>query len=122
VATIEETVIEHYFAAFNRHDVDGVVACFHEQVVLVDTAGKRVEGLEAARQRYEADFALMPDAHCELRLVSGHDGRGVAESVFRGTIRDAGPVRAVGAEVMEFQDAKIKAIRDYHQLVKTPPA
>jgi ketosteroid isomerase-like protein len=110
-------VIEQYFDAFNRHDVDGVVACFHKRVVLVDISGQRVEGLEAARRRYEANFALVPDAHCELRLVTGKDGRGVAESIFRGTIRDAGPVRAVGTEVMEFQGSKIKEIRDYHQLL-----
>jgi ketosteroid isomerase-like protein len=118
VATIEEQVIEQYFDAFNRHDVDGVVACFHERIVLVDMAGERVEGIDAARRRYEADFALIPDAHCELRLVTGNDGRGVAESVFRGTVRDGGRVRAIGTEVMEFQDAKIREIRDYHQLLK----
>ena len=118
MATIEEQVIEQYFDAFNRHDVDGVVACFHERVVLVDTAGQRVEGIEAARRRYEADFAMIPDAHCELRLVTGHDGHGVAESIFRGTVREGGPVRAVGTEVMEFQEAKIKEIRDYHQLLR----
>jgi ketosteroid isomerase-like protein len=59
MTTREEQVIEQYFDAFNRHDVDAVVACFHDAIVLVDTAGDRVEGLEAARRRYEADFELM---------------------------------------------------------------
>ena len=115
MTTSEEQVIKQYFEAFNRHDVDAVVACFHDAIVLVDTAGERVEGLEAARRRYEADFELIPDAHCELRLVTGHDERGVAESIFRGTVRGGGPVRALGTEVMEFADGKIKEIRDYHR-------
>ena len=114
--TAEEQVIERYFEAFNRHDVDGVMACFDDAVVLVDTAGKQVRGHAAVRQRYEEDFALFPDAHCELRTVTGHDERGVAESIFRGTVRDGGSVRAVGTEVMEFAGGKIKEIRDYHQL------
>ena len=120
MTTIEEQMIQEYFEAFNRHDVDGVIACFHDAVVLIDAAGEQVEGLVAARRRYEADFALIPDAHCELRLVTGHDERGVAESVFRGTVREGGPVSAVGAEVMEFADGKIKEIRDYHRLDTRP--
>jgi ketosteroid isomerase-like protein len=116
VTTIEERVIKQYFDAFNRHDIDGIVACFDDAIVLVDTEGQRVEGLAAARRRYQSDFELIPDAHCDLRLVTGRDERGVAESIFRGTVRGGGPVRAVGAEVMEFADGKIKEIRDYHRL------
>jgi len=116
VKTPEEELIEAYVDAFNRHDLDDVLACFHDAAVLVDTQGQKVEGLEAVRHRYEEDFALIPDGHCELEMATGHDGRGVAETVFTGTIRDGGPVKAVGTEVMEFADGKIAAIRDYHQL------
>ena len=114
--TPEEQLMEEYVAAFNRHDVDGVVACFHDTAVLVDTQGQRVEGIANVRRRYEDDFALFPDAHCDLRTVTGRDGRGAAETLFHGTMRNGGPVKAIGAEVMEFADGKIKEIRDYHQL------
>jgi ketosteroid isomerase-like protein len=112
----EERLIEEYFDAFNRHDLDGVMACFHDEVVLVSPAGARTEGLAAARDRYAQEFATMPDAHCELRTVIGRDGRGVAESIFRATMEGT-PVRATGTEMIEFADGKIKEIRDYHQLV-----
>lgn len=114
--TAEEELIERYFDAFNRHDLDDVMACFHDAAVLVDTQGKQVQGHGGVRRRYEEDFALMPDAHCDLRMVTGRDSRGVAESLFRGTMLNGGPVRAVGTEVMEFADGKIKEIRDYHRL------
>jgi ketosteroid isomerase-like protein len=116
VKTPEEQLIEQYVDAFNRHDVDAVLACFHGAAVLVDTQGKKVEGLDEVRRRYEEDFALIPDGHCDLQMATGHDGRGVAETLFHGTIRDGAPVKAVGTEVMEFADGKITAIRDYHQL------
>jgi ketosteroid isomerase-like protein len=116
VLTPEEQLIEAYVEAFNRHDIDDVVACFHNAAVLIDTQGVKIEGIDAVRRRYEEDFALFPDGHCDLRTVTGRDGRGVAETLFHGSMRGGGPVRAIGTEVMEFADGKIKEIRDYHQL------
>ena len=41
----------------------------------------------------------------------------MAESLFVGThARSRRSVMAIGAEVIEFADGKIKAIRDYHRL------
>jgi len=113
--TPEEKLIQQYFDAFNRHDVDAVMACFHDQPVLVGVGGKRCEGREAVRQSYESELGIFPDGHCELRLCTGNNGRGVAESYFTGTRAEGNRVEAIGAEVMEIVDGKIKEIRDYHQ-------
>jgi len=112
--TIEEELIQRYFDAFNQHDIEGVMACFHEHPVIVDPTGKRWEGSDVVRRHYETGFDLFPDGRCELRLCTGNAGRGVAESRFRGT-RTGRVVEALGAEVMEIADGKIKEIRDYHQ-------
>ena len=113
--TPEEQLIQQYFDAFNRHDLDGVVACFHEEAVLVGPNGKRLVGLAEVRRSYETEFALFPDAHCDLRVCTGNDGCGVAESFFSGTHGRRGRIEAIGAEVMEIVDGKIKEIRDHHQ-------
>jgi taurine dehydrogenase small subunit len=113
--TREERCITAYFDAFNAHDVDGVLACFRDDIALVSPDGTRVVGLDAARARYAQEFATMPDARCELVLATGHAGYGAAESVFRATV-DGRAIEAVGAEVMEFVDGQISEIRDYHQL------
>jgi ketosteroid isomerase-like protein len=120
--TSEEELIERYFAAFNRHDIEAVVACFHPDAVLVGPNGKRLAGLAEVRRSYETEFALFPDAHCELRLSTGNNGRGVAESFFTGTRSRRGRIEAIGAEVMEIVDGKIKEIRDYHQPVPATAA
>jgi len=112
--TPEEQLINRYFDAFNRHDVEAVVACFHDEAVLVGANGKKLVGIAEVRRSYETEFALFPDAHCELRLCTGNSGSGVAESYFTGT-RHERRVEAIGAEVMEILDGKIKEIRDYHQ-------
>jgi len=120
--TAEEQLIKRYFNAFNQHDIEGVVACFHDEAVLVGPNGKRLVGIAEVRRSYETEFALFPDAHCELRLCTGNSGRGVAESYFTGTRSERTRVEAIGAEVIEIVDGKIKEIRDYHQLVPTKAA
>jgi|SRR5215469_16643751 len=119
--TREEELIKCYFDAFNRHDLEGVVACFHDDAVLVGPDGKRLVGIAEVRRSYETEFALFPDAHCDLRVCTGNSGSGVAESYFTGT-RHERKIEAIGAEVMEIIDGKIKEIRDYHHPVQTKAA
>jgi hypothetical protein len=45
VMTTEEQSVNRYFDAFNRHDIEEVVACFHQEAVLVGPNGKRLAGL-----------------------------------------------------------------------------
>lgn len=102
--TTEEQLIEQYFDAFNRHNIDDVMACFHPDAIVGDS-DTRAEGHDAVRLHYERQFAAI------------HDERGVAESLFHGTTRDGRPIRALGAEVIEFADGKIREIRDYHRVI-----
>ncbi len=114
--TPEEQLIERYFDAFNRHDIEAVMACFHDNPAIVGADGARREGRQEVRRGYEAEFAAMPDGYCELRMCTGNTGRAVAESFFHGTrARDGKVIEAVGAELMEIVDGKIKEIRDYHR-------
>ncbi len=121
--TQEEQLIRRYFQAFNRQNIEGVMDCFHENPVLVDAKGRRIEGRAEVRRCYEASFASFSDGRCQLRMCTGNDGRGVAESRFLGTRRrDAHVVEGIGAEVLEIVDGKIKEIRDYHKRVRVAVA
>lgn len=113
--TPEEELIERYIDAFNRHDIDAVMACFVDEAVIVRNDGTRVEGHADVRQYYEDGFAMLPDGRCDLQTVIGRDGRAVGESVFRGTLRNGAAVVAVGAEVVNIAGGKIKELRDYHR-------
>ena len=120
--TREEELIQKYFDAFNRHDIEGVMACFHDEAVIVAPNGQRCSGRAEVRRSYESEFATFPDGFCELRLCSGNSGRGVAESFFHGTHTERGKIEAIGAEVMEIVDGKIKEIRDYHHFAPAKTA
>jgi hypothetical protein len=81
------------------------------------------EGQAEVRRSYETEFAVFPDGHCDLRMCTGNSGHGVAESLFRGTRPRSGEVvEAIGAEVLEIVDGKIKEIRDYHKPVNAKAA
>jgi steroid delta-isomerase-like uncharacterized protein len=114
--TTEEQLIQRYFDAFNSHDIEAVMACFDADPVIVDATGTRFAGRAEVRRHYETGFALMPDCRCDLRTMAGNSGHGVAESLFHGTRpRNGRVVQAIGAEVIEMVDGKIKEIRDYHR-------
>ena len=114
----EEHLIQRYFDAFNRHDLQGVMECFHDEPLLIDLEGRQYNGRTAVRQRYEYEFASFPDGRCEVRTMTGHSGCGMAESVFVGIHARTGQrVSAIGPEVVEFVDGKIKSLRDYHRVV-----
>jgi hypothetical protein len=116
--TTEEALIVRYFAAFNGHDIDAVMACFHDHPVVVDMDGRRFEGPAEVRRHYEAGFAGVPDGWCDLQRIAANEGRGMAESVFRGTTARSGrAITALGVEVIDIAEGKIKEIRDYHRLV-----
>jgi ketosteroid isomerase-like protein len=115
--TPEEQLIERYFEAFNRHDLESVMECFDAEPVIVDNAGARYVGRDEVRRYYETSFALFPDARCDLRMRTGNDGHGVAESLFHGTRPRFGKViEALGVEVVEIVGGRIKEIRDYHRI------
>jgi ketosteroid isomerase-like protein len=63
------TTIERFNEAFNRHDVDAVMALMTEDVVFENTSpppdGERYEGQAAVRAAWEALFAGSPAAHFE---------------------------------------------------------
>src|SRR5260370_41422666 len=99
--TPEEGLIHRYFDAFNRHDIEGVMACFHEQPVLIGADGKQCAGHAEERRSYEAEFAMFPDGHCDLRMCTGNGGHGVAESVCQGTRARRGKADAIRAAVKE---------------------
>jgi hypothetical protein len=58
--THEEELIQRYFDAFNRHDIEGVMACFHDEAVLVAPNGKRCAGVPRCGARTKANSRRFP--------------------------------------------------------------
>jgi ketosteroid isomerase-like protein len=86
-------LLESLLAAFNRHDVEDVMAFFTEDCVFEmprgpDPWGRRLEGKAEVREGIEARFAGIPDIHygkdrhwvCGDRGVSSLSRRTAASS------------------------------------------
>ena len=115
IATLNEVTLEFleaFGAAWNRHDVDAIMAAMADDCVFDITAGpeacgKRYEGRERVRQAVARVFSIWPDAHFgnARHFVSGD--RGVSEWVFTGTRADGSRTEVNGCDVFTFRHGKI---------------
>jgi steroid delta-isomerase-like uncharacterized protein len=112
--------IERYNDAWNRHDVDAVVALHAPDMVFENhTAGERVEG-EAVRGHVAAIFDSWPDLTFETRRLYLRDGLVVQEwtatatharELSRGGLTAAPSGRRLqweGLDVMPFENGLVK--------------
>ena len=114
--SVEEELIRHYFGTFNRHDIDEIMAYFHDHAVVIDMEGVRHEGRAAVQRYYEGLLAIAPDGRCQIRSILSQAGTGMVEFLFTGTDRQTGQsIKAIGAEVIELADEKFTAIRVYYR-------
>jgi taurine dehydrogenase small subunit len=115
IATANEVslgFLEAFGAAWNRHDVDAIMAAMTDDCVFditagPDACGKRYEGRERVRQAVARVFSIWADAHfgSARHFVSGH--RGLSEWVFTGTRADGTRMEVNGCDVFTFRDGKI---------------
>jgi steroid delta-isomerase-like uncharacterized protein len=82
-------VIDKYNNAWNRHDVDAIVAMHTDDSVFCNhTSGGEAVGLEAIRRVVSSVFRTFPDIHFELRRLYVRDDLVVQEWTASATHRN----------------------------------
>jgi ketosteroid isomerase-like protein len=103
-ATLE--AVDRFNEAFNRHDVDAVMALMTEDCVFDNTTpapdGQRIVGQEAVRKMWEELFSSTPDARFEAEEIFAAGDRCIVR--WRYTFGD-GHVR--GVDVIRVRDGKV---------------
>ena len=102
------TFLKAFADAWNRHDIDALMASMAEDCAFVTSSGTRFEGPEAVRGAFAGVMEAFPDAHwgSDTHFVSGD--RGVSEWLFTGTDAEDGTrVEERGCDIFTFQDGKI---------------
>jgi ketosteroid isomerase-like protein len=100
------------FDAFNRHDVDAVMAHFAEDCVFnavggPEVHGSRFEGKAAIAAAFAGVWETMPDANWGDHKHFVHGDRAVSEWTFSGTAKDGTRIEAEGCDLFTLRDGKI---------------
>jgi steroid delta-isomerase-like uncharacterized protein len=114
------TLLERFADAWNRHDLDTLMAMMTDDCVFEASAGPRVdgqrsEGKAAVAAAFAAVFETFPDAHWAgaRHFIAGE--RGVSEWMFSGTTRDGSRVEVNGCDLFTFRDGKIAIKNSYRK-------
>lgn len=100
------------FDAFNRHDIDGVMANFAEDCVFYtvggpEVFGSKVEGREAVAKALSDVWKQMPDARWDHHGHFVQGDRAASEWTFSGTASDGSRIEAQGADIFTLRDGRI---------------
>jgi steroid delta-isomerase-like uncharacterized protein len=101
-------MLERFGDAWNRHDVDAIVA-FHAPGMVFEnhTAGERAEG-DAVREHIATIFTNWPDLRFRSRRLYARDGLVVSEWTATATRRETGErLEWDGIDVFPFEDGLI---------------
>ena len=110
MATIE--LLEAFADAWNRHDIDALMAfmtddCVFQSNVGSDAVGTLFRGTSEVRDGFARAWQLYPDARWSdaQHFISGD--RGASEWMFTGTTRDGAKAEVAGCDLFLFREGKI---------------
>ncbi|MCO4863078.1 nuclear transport factor 2 family protein [Cupriavidus sp. WGlv3] len=113
-------LLQAFNDAWNRHDIDALMACMADDCVFhgvagPDLLGRSFVGREAVREGFQLAWQTFPNA----QWVDGDHfvvgDRGVSESTFRGTRADGARIEARMVDVFTFRGGKIAVKNAYRK-------
>src|SRR4051812_27360375 len=105
-----EGAVERQLAAYNAHDIDAFVACYHDRVVVEDATGKvLMRGIGELRQTYGPLFRDHPAVSAEVVHEARVGDYVVQEELVTGMAPD--PVRAVAIFRVDDVEGTIDHVR-----------
>ncbi len=113
-------MLDEFAAAWNRHDVDGLMACMAADCVFEASAGKEMAGARhvgtaAVRAAYAAVFATYVDARWNSPRHFMAGDRAVSEWTFTGTTKDGAKVEVNGCDIFTLKAGKIALKNSYRK-------
>jgi ketosteroid isomerase-like protein len=111
--------------AFNRHDLDAIMAYFTEDAVFemprgTEPWGERFVGVENVRRGLAKRFRGIPDVHYgeDSHWVGGD--RGVSEWTLTGTTTRGATLRVRGCDLWRFRGDKVVRKDSFWKIVDPP--
>jgi ketosteroid isomerase-like protein len=120
---VDDRTLKSVLDAFNRHDLDAIMAFFTDDCVLnmprgPSPSGRQAVGKGAVRALLGTRFEGIPDVHYsdDRHFVAGD--RGVSEWLLTGTTRSGERVEVRGCDLFEFRGDKISRKDSYWKIVE----
>jgi steroid delta-isomerase-like uncharacterized protein len=113
------SIVREFESAFNRRDVDGLLACFTEAGLYVDTFFGAHAGRGALREMFRRMFREGRDYAWVMDVVVESPAAAAAEWTFGYVVTDAVPrsagrrVKFRGMSVFELEGGRIARYREY---------
>lgn len=111
--------------AFNKHDLDRIMAFFAEDCVLEmprgkDPWGSRFQGKHDVRQALATRFEGLPDVHYgdDVHFVDEAAETGISKWTLTGTARDGTRAEVHGCDFYAFRDGKVIGKDSYWKIVE----
>jgi ketosteroid isomerase-like protein len=121
-ATVE--TLRAIAAAFDRHDLDGIMRHFADDAVFEsprgpDRWGQRFVGCDEVRGAFAARFAGIPDIRYTDDDHFADGDRGASEWTLSGTTTDGTPIEVRGCDLWTLRDGRIVK-KDSYWKIRTP--
>lgn len=110
--------LQEYSDAWNRHDIDKIMAFMTEDCVFEpgggpERYGVRYRGYEAVRERFIEVWSDIPDVSFKNAIHFSQGNYGCSEWTIIGTAKDGTRIEVDGCDVYTFENGKIKSKRSY---------
>jgi ketosteroid isomerase-like protein len=103
-------VVQRFNDAFNRHDVDAIMALMTDDCVFDSTRpapdGERIEGQERVRAFWEQFFSRSPHARFDCEEIFAAGDRCVVRWQYN-WLRDGNPGHVRGVDIFRVRDGKV---------------
>ena len=117
-------MLQAYGEAWNRHDIDAIMAMMTPDCVFMtgggpDVVGARFEGAAQVSERFIEVWTQIPDVQFEeaTHFVSGD--RGLSQWILRGTRTDGTAMEVAGLDLFTFAGERI-AVKDSYLKNRRP--
>ena len=123
--TVTTDTLKQVREAFNRHDLDAIMAYFSEDCSFdfprgPEPWGQRFIGKAQVREGLASRFKGIPDVHYgdDRHWISADGSQGVSEWILTGTTTSGIKLKARGCDLWEFRNGKIIRKDSYWKIVE----
>jgi steroid delta-isomerase-like uncharacterized protein len=110
-------VIQQFHDAFNRHDIDAIMALMTDDCIFENTNpppdGERYEGQTAVRGFWEQLFTASPQAFFEVEEIFASGDRGVIRWLYRWEDANGQRGHVRGVDVFRVRDGRVSEKLSY---------